>query len=80
VRRAELVPELQAIGADLVVVDEEGALEKIRARVGDGRLRLAIDGVSGKSSAVIAGALSGMGPLSFTPTWEEGRSRSARSI
>jgi len=78
VRRAELVPELQAIGADLVVVDEEGALEKIRARVGDGRLRLAIDGVSGKSSAVIAGALSahgtfviyaymGGGPVTISP-------------
>lgn len=61
VRRPELAPELQVIGADLVVVDEEGALEKIKARVGDGRVRLAIDGVSGKSSAVIAGALSGLG-------------------
>ena len=30
VRRPELIPELQAIGGDLVVVDEDGALDKIR--------------------------------------------------
>ena len=30
VRRPELVPELQAIGGDLVVVDEDGALDKIQ--------------------------------------------------
>src|SRR6266852_288691 len=58
VRRPELIPELQAIGGDLVVVDEDGALDKIRAAVGNGRVPLAIDGVAGKSSAMIAGALS----------------------
>jgi NADPH:quinone reductase-like Zn-dependent oxidoreductase len=78
VRRPELVPELQAIGADLVVVGEEGAFEKIKARVGDDRVRLAVDGVSGKSSAVIASALSahgtfviyaymGGGPVTISP-------------
>ena len=51
-------PELQAIGGDLVVVDEDGALDKIREAVGNGRVPLAIDGVAGKSSAMIAGALS----------------------
>src|SRR5580692_10310964 len=56
VRRPELIPELQAIGSDLVV--EDGALDKIRAVVGNGRVPLAIDGVAGKSSAIIAGALS----------------------
>jgi NADPH:quinone reductase-like Zn-dependent oxidoreductase len=61
VRRPELVPELQAIGGDLVVVDEDGALDKIQAAVGNGRVQLAIDGVAGKSSAVIAGALSAHG-------------------
>src|ERR1700751_4528672 len=78
VRRPELVPELQAIGGDLVVVDEEGALDKIRAAVGNGRVPLAIDGVAGKSSATIAGALSehglfvvyaymGGGPVAINP-------------
>ena len=61
VRRPELVAELKAIGGDLVVVDEDGALEKIRAAVGKGRVQLAIDGVAGKSSALIASALSAHG-------------------
>jgi len=58
VRRPELIPELQAIGGDLVVVDEDGALDQIRAAIGTGRVPLAVDGVAGKSSAKIAGALS----------------------
>jgi NADPH:quinone reductase-like Zn-dependent oxidoreductase len=78
VRCPELIPELQAIGGDLVVVDEDGALDKIRAAVGNGRVPLAIDGVAGKSSAMIAGALSehgifvvyaymGGGPVAINP-------------
>jgi NADPH:quinone reductase-like Zn-dependent oxidoreductase len=58
VRRPELIPELQAIGGDLVVLDDDGALDEIRAAVGNGRVPLAIDGVAGNSSATIAGALS----------------------
>src|ERR1700747_2626453 len=58
VRRPELIPELQAIGGDVVVVDEDGALDRIRAAIGTGRVPLAIDGVAGKSSATIAAALS----------------------
>jgi NADPH:quinone reductase-like Zn-dependent oxidoreductase len=61
VRRPELVPELQAIGGDIVVVDENGALERIQAAVGNGRVQLAVDGVAGKSSAVIARALCARG-------------------
>ena len=78
VRRPELIPELQAIGGDLVVVDEDGAPDKIRAAVGNGRVPLATDGVAGKSSAMIAGALSehgifvvyaymGGGPVAINP-------------
>jgi NADPH:quinone reductase-like Zn-dependent oxidoreductase len=58
VRRPELIPELRAIGGDLVVVDDDGALDKVHAAVGNGRVPLAIDGVAGKSSATIASALS----------------------
>jgi NADPH:quinone reductase-like Zn-dependent oxidoreductase len=61
VRRPELIPELKAIGGDLVVVDEDGALEKIQAAVGSGRAPLAIDGVAGKSSALIGSVLSAHG-------------------
>jgi NADPH:quinone reductase-like Zn-dependent oxidoreductase len=63
VRRPELVPELEAAGGDLVLVDEKGALDKIRARVDSGRVPLGIDGVAGKASATIAGVLSESGTL-----------------
>ena len=61
VRRPELVQELQAIGGDLVVVDEDGVLDKIKTTIGDGRVQLAIDGVSGKSSTIVVSALSTRG-------------------
>ena len=63
VRRPELISELQAIGGDLAIVDEDGALDKIRAAIGNGRVPLAIDGVAGKTSAAIAGVLSEFGTL-----------------
>src|SRR5436305_6866701 len=61
VRRPELVPELQAAGGDLVIVDQSGALDKIRATIGDARVPLGIDGVEGKASANICGVLSKTG-------------------
>jgi NADPH:quinone reductase-like Zn-dependent oxidoreductase len=78
VRRPELVLELQAIGGDVTVVDEKGGLDEIKAAVRNGRVQLAVDGVAGKSSAVIAGALSvhgtfvvyaymGGGPVMISP-------------
>ena len=78
VRRPELVHELRAIGGDLVLVDEDGVLDKIKTTIGDGRVQLAIDGVSGKSSAIVASALSphgtfviyaymGGGPVTINP-------------
>src|SRR3989475_6235394 len=63
VRRPELVPELQAVGGDLVIVDQSGAIDKIRATIGGVRVPLGIDGVAGRASATIAGVLSKSGPL-----------------
>jgi NADPH:quinone reductase-like Zn-dependent oxidoreductase len=63
VRRPELIPELQGIGGDLVIVDGDEALDKIRAAIGNARVPLAVDGVAGKTSATIAGALSEFGTL-----------------
>src|SRR5216684_2586762 len=63
VRRAELVPELEAAGGDLVLLDVEGALDKVRVVGGGGRMPLGIDGVAGKASATVAGALSDFGTL-----------------
>src|SRR5439155_98302 len=48
---------------DLVLGDQTGALDKIRATIGDARVPLGIDGVAGKASATIAGVLSQSGTL-----------------
>jgi NADPH:quinone reductase-like Zn-dependent oxidoreductase len=63
VRRPELVPELEAIGGDLVVVDSPDASERIKAAVGPAELRLALDGVSGPATGVLAATLSPRGTL-----------------
>jgi NADPH:quinone reductase-like Zn-dependent oxidoreductase len=57
------VPELQAVGGDLVIVDQGGALDKVRATIGDGRVPLGIYGVAGKASATLSGVLSESGTL-----------------
>src|ERR1700752_2552916 len=51
VRRTELVPDLKAAGADVVVVDGPEVTEQIRKAVGSGRIPLALDGVSGPATA-----------------------------
>jgi NADPH:quinone reductase-like Zn-dependent oxidoreductase len=63
VRRPELVPELEAIGGDLVVVDSPDVSERIKAAVGHAELRLALDGVSGPATGVLAATLSPRGTL-----------------
>jgi NADPH:quinone reductase-like Zn-dependent oxidoreductase len=63
VRRPELVPELEAIGGDLVVVDSPDVAERIKAAVGPSELRLALDGVSGPATGVLAATLSPRGTL-----------------
>src|SRR5271155_1329132 len=54
VRRPELVPALQGIGGDVVVVDSPDASKVIKAAVGQAELRLALDGVSGPATGVLA--------------------------
>ncbi len=64
VRRPELVAELEAIGADVVVVDSPNVSKEIRADVGvQAELRLALDGVSGPATGVLASTLSPNGTL-----------------
>jgi NADPH:quinone reductase-like Zn-dependent oxidoreductase len=63
VRRPELVAELKAIGANVVVVDSPDVTKDIKAVVGKDELRLALDGVSGPASGVIASTLSSHGTL-----------------
>jgi NADPH:quinone reductase-like Zn-dependent oxidoreductase len=63
VRRAELVSELQAAGGDVVVVDGPEVTREIKKAVGSGRIRLALDGVSGAATGVLASVLAPGGIL-----------------
>jgi NADPH:quinone reductase-like Zn-dependent oxidoreductase len=63
VRRPELVSELKAIGGDVVVVDSPDVSKEIKAAVGQAELRLALDGVSGPATGVLASTLSRYGTL-----------------
>src|SRR5689334_21167267 len=63
VLRPELVAELEAIGGDFVVVDARDVAERLRAAVGQAELRLALDGVSGPATGVLAATLSPRGTL-----------------
>jgi NADPH:quinone reductase-like Zn-dependent oxidoreductase len=57
VRRAELVNELRALGADVVLVDGPDLRSRVAEATSDAPIRLAIDGVSGPSTAVLSGCL-----------------------
>jgi NADPH:quinone reductase-like Zn-dependent oxidoreductase len=63
VRRPELVAELKAIGADVVVVDSPNVSKEIKAAIGKDELRLALDGISGPATGVLASTLSAHGTL-----------------
>jgi NADPH:quinone reductase-like Zn-dependent oxidoreductase len=63
VRRQELVAELEAIGGDVVVVESPVVSERIKVAVGQAELRLALDGVSGSATGVLAATLSPRGTL-----------------
>jgi NADPH:quinone reductase-like Zn-dependent oxidoreductase len=63
VRRPELVAELEVIGGDVVVVDSPDVSERIKAAVGQAEVRLALDGISGPATGVLAATLSPRGTL-----------------
>ena len=63
VRRPELVDQLKAIGGDVVVVDSADVAERIRTAVGNDDLHLALDGVSGPATGLLASVLSPRGTI-----------------
>ena len=63
VRRQDAVAEVKAAGGEVVLVDDERALDQITKAVGGGRVRLALDGVGGAATARLASALSQHGDL-----------------
>jgi NADPH:quinone reductase-like Zn-dependent oxidoreductase len=57
VRRAELVSELEDLGADVVVVDSADAGARVRAAIGSDPVLLGLDGVSGTATALLLDVL-----------------------
>src|SRR5712664_1552153 len=53
VRRQESVKELKAVGGDIVLVDEHGAVEEALRLVGDGSVRLGVDAIGGVAAATL---------------------------
>ena len=63
VRRPELIDELKAGGADVVLLDEPAAVEEAMRVIGKGSVRLAIDSVGGDATATLVQLLSDRGVL-----------------
>ncbi len=63
VRREDAIAPLQQLGADVVVLDGPNMEADIRAAVGDGKIRLGIDAVSGALFARMADLLSNGGTM-----------------
>jgi NADPH:quinone reductase-like Zn-dependent oxidoreductase len=65
VRRDELVPELKAIGGDVVLVDGADLAKRVAAETGRAPIALAIDGVGDTSTMNLMGCLADKGVLVF---------------
>jgi NADPH:quinone reductase-like Zn-dependent oxidoreductase len=63
VRRPELIDELKAAGADVVLMDEPSAVEEALRVIGKGSVRLAVDSVGGDATATLVQLLSDRGVL-----------------
>ncbi len=63
VRRPELIEELLLLGADVVVLEGEGAEVNIRAATGEAAPRLGLNAVGGESASRLAKALAPSGTL-----------------
>lgn len=71
VRRPELIPELKALGADVVVVDGPDLAKRVRAEVGKAELRIALDGVAGAATSRLAECLTDGGTIANLGTMTE---------
>ena len=63
VRRQSLVDELKSEGADIVLIEGPETPAQVKALVGDGNVRLAIDGIAGSAAARLIDLLSQNGVL-----------------
>ncbi len=63
VRRPELIDELKALGADVVVLDDENAKDEIKAQTGGAKIHLALNSVGGESAVRVASVLASHGKV-----------------
>lgn len=63
VRRTELVPELEALGADAVIVDGPDLAARIREATGEAPPRLAIDAIGGSAFSTLVEAVADGGTI-----------------
>jgi NADPH:quinone reductase-like Zn-dependent oxidoreductase len=63
VRRPELLDKLKTIGGDVVVVNSPDVAGRIKEAVGQDDLHLALDGVSGPATGVLASTFSPGGTM-----------------
>jgi NADPH:quinone reductase-like Zn-dependent oxidoreductase len=63
VRRAELVPELKALGGDVVLEDGDGLAERVREATGGAPVKLGIDAVGGSATLRLGDAVSAGGTV-----------------
>jgi len=63
VRRPELVPELKALGGDVVLVDGDDLPARVKAATNDAPIKLALDAVNGMATARLAACLANGGTV-----------------
>lgn len=63
VRRPELIPELEALGGDVVLLDGDDLPERVAAATGGAELRLALDAVAGPATGRLARCLADGGKV-----------------
>jgi trans-2-enoyl-CoA reductase len=63
VRRPELIDELTAAGADVVILDDENANAEIKVRTGGAKILLGLNSVGGESATRVASALAAGGKM-----------------
>lgn len=63
VRRPELIDELVAAGADIVLLNSDDVASAIKGSAAEGRTMLALDGIGGRASETLSRALSSNGHL-----------------
>jgi len=57
VRREETIEEVKGLGGDIALLDGDDIVERVRAAIGRDKIKLGLDAVGGKSTAVLADCL-----------------------